>query len=84
LGSDQIELACTAAGVVLIVLANRAGSDVATGGAIALLIIAMAAVAIVFTALGAIFKAAVYEYAAENVVSREFGSDVLSGAFVAK
>jgi Family of unknown function (DUF6159) len=79
-----VVLATGAVGVVLIVLADSAGSDIATGGAIALLVIAMAIVAVIFTALGAIFKAAVYEYAAEDLVAREFGSDVLSGAFVAK
>lgn len=71
-------------GALLIWLASATGSTIAIGGAVTLLIIAVAVVAVVFSALNAIYKAAVYEYAAEGVTSDAFGQDALSNAFVTK
>jgi hypothetical protein len=71
-------------GAVLIWLAAALGSSLAIGGAITLLIIAIAVIAVIFSALNAIYKAAVYEYAADGVAASAFGQDALSNAFVAK
>jgi hypothetical protein len=71
-------------GALLIWLAAALGSSIAIGGAITLLIIAIAVIAVIFSALNAIYKAAVYEYAADGVAASAFGQDALSNAFVAK
>jgi hypothetical protein len=77
-------LVVAAVGAVLLGLASAVGSTIAVGGAITLLIIAVAVIAVIFSALNAIYKAAVYEYAADGVAAQAFGQDVLSQAFVAK
>jgi hypothetical protein len=71
-------------GALLIWLAAALGSSIAIGGAITLLIIAIAVIAVIFSALNAIYKAAVYEYAADGIAASAFGQDALSNAFVAK
>lgn len=71
-------------GALLIVLASALGSSIAVGGAVTLLIIAIAVVAVIFSALSSIYKAALYEYAADGVAAGAFGQDVLSNAFVEK
>jgi hypothetical protein len=68
-------------GLVLIWIAAAIGSTVAIGGAITVLIILVAIVAVIFSALNAIYKAAVYEYAADGISSGAFGQDALSNAF---
>lgn len=68
-------------GLVLIWIAAAIGSTVVIGGAITVLVILVAIVAVIFSALNAIYKAAVYEYAAEGVTSGAFGQDALSHAF---
>jgi uncharacterized membrane protein len=57
---------------------------VAIGGAITVLVILVAIVAVIFSALNAIYKAAVYEYAADGIASGVFGQDALSHAFEQK
>ena len=71
-------------GALLIWLAAATGSTIAVGGAVTLLIIAIAVIAVIFSALNAIYKAAVYEYAADGIAASAFGQDALSNAFVAK
>lgn len=71
-------------GALLIWLAAALGSSIAIGGAITLLIIGVAVIAVIFSALNAIYKAAVYEYAADGIAASAFGQDALSNAFVAK
>lgn len=71
-------------GVLLIGLASALGSTIAIGGAVAVLIICVAVIAVIFSALNAIYKAAVYDYAAGGTVASAFGTDVLSHAFVPK
>lgn len=71
-------------GALLLVLAAALGSSIAIGGAVTLLIVAVAVVAVIFSALNAIYKAALYEYAVEGVAAGPFGQDVLSQAFVEK
>jgi hypothetical protein len=68
-------------GGLLIAGAAGADSDVLIGLAVLLLVLGLAAIGIVFSALNAIYKAAVYEYAAEQVVAPQFGSGVLQTAF---
>lgn len=77
-------LAVALIGALLIGLASAAGSTIAIGGAITLVIIAAAVIAVIFSALNAIYKAAVYEYAADGVAAGAFGQDVLRNAFVPK
>lgn len=77
-------LAVALIGALLIGLASAAGSTIAIGGAITLVIIAAAIIAVIFSALNAIYKAAVYEYAADGVAAGAFGQDVLRNAFVPK
>lgn len=77
-------LAVALIGALLIGLASAAGSTIAIGGAITLVIIAAAIIAVIFSALNAIYKAAVYEYAADGVAAGAFGQDVLRNAFVSK
>ena len=71
-------------GALLIWLAAALGSSIAIGGAITLLVIAIAVIAVIFSALNAIYKAAVYEYAADGLTAAAFGQDALSHAFVPK
>ena len=71
-------------GALLIALAAALGSTIAIGGAVTLLIIAIAVIAVIFSALNAIYKAAVYEYAADGVSAGAFGQDTLRHAFVPK
>ena len=77
-------LAVGLVGALLIGLAAALDSTVAIGGAITLLVIAIAIVAVIFSALNAIYKAAVYEYAADGLTAGAFGQDALSHAFVPK
>ena len=70
-----------AIGLGSIWLAASIGSTVAIGGAITVLIILVAIVAVIFSALNAIYKAAVYEYAADGIASGAFGQDAMSHAF---
>lgn len=72
------------AGGLLILLAAATGSNIAIGGAITLLIIAIAVIAVIFSALNAIYKAAVYEFAAGGIASGAFAQDALRNAFVPK
>ncbi len=74
-------LAVAGIGAVLIGIAASVGSTVAIGGAITVVIILVAIVAVIFSALNAIYKAAVYEYAADGIASGAFGQDALSHAF---
>jgi hypothetical protein len=74
-------LAVAGIGAVLIAIAASVGSNVALGGAITVVIILVAIVAVIFSALNAIYKAAVYEYAADGIASGAFGQDALSHAF---
>jgi hypothetical protein len=71
-------------GALLIWLAAATGSTIAVGGAVTLLIIAIAVIAVIFSALNAIYKAAVYEYAADGIAANAFGQDALANAFVPK
>ncbi len=68
-------------GMGLIWGASAIGSTVALGGAITVLIILVAIVAVIFSALNAIYKAAVYEYAADGIAAGAFGQDAMSNAF---
>ena len=68
-------------GLGLIWGASAVGSTVALGGAITVLIILVAIVAVIFSALNAIYKAAVYEYAADGVAAAAFGHDAMNNAF---
>jgi hypothetical protein len=68
-------------GGLLIAGAAGVDSDVLIGLSVLLLVLGLAAIGIVFSALNAIYKAAVYEYAAEQVVASQFGSGVLQTAF---
>jgi hypothetical protein len=43
-----------------------------------------AVIGVAFSALSAIYKAAVYEYAAEGIVAPQFGNAALQNAFVSK
>ena len=70
-----------AIGLGLIWLATSIGSTVAIGGAITVLVILVAIVAVIFSALNAIYKAAVYEYAADGIASGAFGQDAMRHAF---
>jgi hypothetical protein len=74
-------LAVAGIGALLIGIAASVGSNVAIGGAITVVIILVAIVAVIFSALNAIYKAAVYEYAADGLASGAFGQDALSHAF---
>jgi hypothetical protein len=69
-------------GVLLIIAA--AGSAFLLGLVIALLAVALAVIGVAFSALSAIYKAAVYEYAAEGIVAPQFGNAALQNAFVSK
>ena len=71
-------------GALLIALAAATGSTIVIGGAVTLLIIAIAVIAVIFSALNAIYKAAVYEYAADGIAASAFGQDALANAFVPK
>jgi hypothetical protein len=71
-------------GLGLIALAASIGSTVAIGGAITVLIILVAIVAVIFSALNAIYKAAVYEYAADGIAAGAFGQDAMRHAFQQK
>lgn len=77
-------LAVGLVGALLIWLAAALGSSIAIGGAITLLIIGVAVIAVIFSALNAIYKAAVYEYAADGIAASAFGQDALRQAFVPK
>ena len=74
-------LAVAGIGALVIGMAASVGSNVAIGGAITVVIILVAIVAVIFSALNAIYKAAVYEYAADGIASGAFGQDALSHAF---
>jgi hypothetical protein len=74
-------LAVAGIGAVLIGIAASVGSTIAIGGAVTVLIILVAIVAVIFSALNAIYKAAVYEYAAEGITAGAFGQDALNNAF---
>lgn len=73
-----------AIGVAAIWIAAAIGSTVAIGGAIALIIVLIAVVAVLFSALNAIYKAALYEFAAEGITASAYGADTLRHAFVQK
>ncbi len=77
-------LAVALVGGALIALAAALGSSIAIGGAVTLLVIGIAVVGVIFSALGAIYKAAVYEYAASGIAASAFGQETLSHAFVPK
>jgi hypothetical protein len=77
-------LAVALVGGLLISLAAAVDSTIAIGGAITLVIIAAAVIAVIFSALNAIYKAAVYEYAADGIAVSAFGQDALAHAFVPK
>jgi hypothetical protein len=77
-------LAVALVGGLLISLAAAVDSTIAIGGAITLVIIAAAVIAVIFRALNAIYKAAVYEYAADGIAASAFGQDALTHAFVPK
>ena len=79
-----VTLAVVLVGGLLIAGAAALGSSIAIGGAITVVIIAAAIVAVIFSALNAIYKAAVYEYAADGITASAFGQDALSHAFVPK
>jgi hypothetical protein len=79
--SFLVSIVVAAIGLGLIALASAIGSTVAIGGAITVLIILVAIVAVIFSALNAIYKAAVYEYAAEGIAAGAFGQDALLHAF---
>lgn len=68
-------------GLALIWLASALGSTIAMGGAVTVLIILVAIVAVIFSALNAIYKAALYEYAADGIAAGAFGQDAMSNAF---
>ncbi len=71
-------------GLALIWIAAAIGSTIAIGGAITVIVILVAIVAVIFSALNAIYKAAVYEYAADGIAANAFGQDALSHAFKQK
>ncbi len=77
-------LAVALVGGLLVAGAAATGSSIAIGGAVTLLIIAIAVIAVIFSALNAIYKAAVYEYAADGIAASAFGQDALTNAFVPK
>lgn len=79
-----VSAAVAVIGLIAIWIAASIGGTVAIGGAVTLVIILVAIVAVIFSALNAIYKAAVYEYAADGVSSNAFGHDTLSHAFVQK
>lgn len=71
-------------GGLLIAGASGTDSDIALGAAVVLLVILLAIIGVVFSALNSIYKAALYEYAAADVIAPQFGQSTLETAFKAK
>jgi Family of unknown function (DUF6159) len=79
-----VALPITIIGGLLIAGASGTDSDIATGAAVVLLVLALAVIGVIFSALNSIYKAALYEYAAEDVISPQFGQSTLESAFKVK
>lgn len=71
-------------GGLLIAGASGTDSDIALAGAVVLLAILLALIGVVFSALNSIYKAALYEFAAEDIVAPQFGAPSLETAFRVK
>ena len=79
-----VGLVVAAGGGLLLAGAAATNSDIFLGSAIVIMAIALALTTVVFSALNAIYRAAVYEYAAEGVAAPQFGESMLSTAFQVK
>ncbi len=79
-----ISVPIAVAGGLLIFAAAGTDSNALVALAVILMLIAIVLIGVIFSALGAIYRAAVYEFAAEEIVAPQYGSGLLEQAFVSK